>query len=158
MHTVHPAIQQPQQFAPHAVPCPKHIPATPCPALVLQVAQSEEICLELHTKDVPDDTTVGFHVDFVWKSTTFDRMKNSLGTFRDYQASMSGYLFHTILGHNVEQVGRREGGTAAAVGGAVCRPVHLPQCGSAHGGLLIEAGRADMHAYMRSRGRCMQHA
>jgi hypothetical protein len=102
-----------------------------------QVAQSEEICLELHTKDVPDDTTVGFHVDFVWKSTTFDRMKTALGTFRDYQASMSGYLFHTILGHNVEQVSRRQRSPemapdyAAAVDGMLCA---APCCVQHHAG------------------------
>lgn len=112
-HAHHPS-SHPSALLPITAPCPERIPPpSPCP---LQVAQSEEICLELHTKDVPDDTTVGFHVDFVWKSTTFDRMKNSLGTFRDYQASMSGFLFHTILGHNVEQV-RGRGGEGACLGG-----------------------------------------
>ena len=53
-------------------------------------------------QSVPDDCTVGFTVDFVWKATSFDRMKTALHTFREYSASISGYLFHSILGHTLE--------------------------------------------------------
>lgn len=51
--------------------------------------------------DVPDDTTVGFSLEFVWKSTSFDRMSTALKLFKDYSASISGYLFHVLLGHEV---------------------------------------------------------
>lgn len=37
--------------------------------------QTEEVCLEMHSNVVPDDCTVGFIVEFVWKSTSYDRMK-----------------------------------------------------------------------------------
>ena len=50
----------------------------------------------------PDDCTVCYTVDFIWKATSFDRMKDALHTFREYSASISGYLFHSILGHPVE--------------------------------------------------------
>ena len=46
---------------------------------------------------MPDDCTIGYSVDFVWKSTSFDRMRTALATFREYSASISGYLFHSIL-------------------------------------------------------------
>ncbi|KAG2435081.1 hypothetical protein HXX76_007168 [Chlamydomonas incerta] len=71
---------------------------------VLTYQQSEEVCLELFTNDVPEDCTVGFSVDFVWRGTSFDRMRNALNTFRKYSASISGYLYHLILGHPVESV------------------------------------------------------
>ncbi len=41
-------------------------------------------------QDVPEDCTVGYHVDFVWRGTSFDRMRNALNTFRKYSASISG--------------------------------------------------------------------
>ncbi|GLC57612.1 ATP-dependent helicase NAM7 [Pleodorina starrii] len=71
---------------------------------VLTYQQSEEVCLELFTNDVPEDCTVGFSVDFVWRGTSYDRMRNALNTFRKYSASISGYLYHLILGHPVEPV------------------------------------------------------
>ena len=45
---------------------------------------------------------MGYHIDFVWKSTSFDRMRTALHTFRQYSASISGYLYHLLLGHEVE--------------------------------------------------------
>jgi hypothetical protein len=51
--------------------------------------------------DVPEDTTVDFSLEFVWKATSFDRMNTALKLFRDYSASISGYLFHVLLGHEV---------------------------------------------------------
>lgn len=51
--------------------------------------------------DVPDDTTVDFSLEFVWKATSFERMNNTLKLFKDYSASISGYLFHVLLGHEV---------------------------------------------------------
>ncbi|KXZ44312.1 hypothetical protein GPECTOR_69g405 [Gonium pectorale] len=71
---------------------------------VLTYQQSEEVCLELFTNDVPEDCTVGYSVDFVWRGTSYDRMRNALNTFRKYSASISGYLYHLILGHPVEPV------------------------------------------------------
>lgn len=72
------------------------------------VAQStsatEEVCVEMHSNDVPEDCTVGYHVEFIWKGTSFDRMRSALHTFREYTASISGYLFHKILGHDLEPV------------------------------------------------------
>lgn len=60
-----------------------------------------QVCLEMVKPDVPEDTTVDFSLEFVWKSTSFDRMNTSLKLFKDYSASISGYLFHVLLGHEV---------------------------------------------------------
>ncbi len=43
-------------------------------------------------QDVPDDCTVGYSVDFVWKATSFDRMRSSLDIFQKYSASISGWV------------------------------------------------------------------
>ena len=58
--------------------------------------------LVLSFQSAPDDCTVGYTVEFVWKATSFDRMKTAINTFREYSASISGYLFHSILGHALE--------------------------------------------------------
>ncbi|KAI8467101.1 MAG: P-loop containing nucleoside triphosphate hydrolase protein [Monoraphidium minutum] len=68
---------------------------------------SEEVQLEMDKGDVPDDVTAGFSLEFVWKSTTFDRFSNAMKLFRDYTASISGYLFHCVLGHPVEPLSLR---------------------------------------------------
>lgn len=65
-----------------------------------KVQHVHNLCMQ----DVPEDITAGFHVDFVWRGTSFDRMRNALATFRKYSASISGYLYHTLLGHPVEHV------------------------------------------------------
>ena len=55
-----------------------------------------------YLQSAPDDCTVGYTVEFVWKAISFDRMKTALNTFREYSASISGYIFHSILGHALE--------------------------------------------------------
>jgi regulator of nonsense transcripts 1 len=44
-----------------------------------------------------------FQVDFVWKSTSFDRMQSALKTFAVVETSVSGYIYHKLLGHEVEE-------------------------------------------------------
>jgi regulator of nonsense transcripts 1 len=54
---------------------------------------SDEIGLELRRNDgVPVDCTHGFSVDFVWKSTSFDRMQLAMKTFAIDEKSVSGYI------------------------------------------------------------------
>ena len=61
-----------------------------------------EVALELKGPGAPVDYTDGFIVDFVWKATSFDRMQNGLKTFAVDDTSVSGYLYHMLLGHEVE--------------------------------------------------------
>ena len=79
--------------------------------------------------DVPEDTTVDYSLEFVWKSTSFDRMNTSLKLFKDYSASISGYLFHVLLGHEVRgwhpQLGHQgRCWCGAGAGAGVCHTQH----------------------------------
>lgn len=54
---------------------------------------SDEIGLELRrTEGVPSDCTHNFSADFVWKSTSFDRMQLAMKTFAVDEKSVSGYI------------------------------------------------------------------
>ena len=63
-----------------------------------------EITLEMRAANgVPIDQTTGFSCTPVWKATTFDRMQSALKTLAVDETSVSGYLYHTLLGHQVER-------------------------------------------------------
>src|ERR1700749_1739052 len=54
---------------------------------------SDEIALELKRSDgVPTECTHNFVADFVWKSTSFDRMQHAMKTFAVDEKSVSGYI------------------------------------------------------------------
>src|SRR5690606_24774938 len=53
--------------------------------------------------NVPVDVQEGFSVDFVWKSTSFDRMQKAMKTFAVDESCLSSYLYHKLLGHPVEE-------------------------------------------------------
>ena len=64
----------------------------------------EEVGLELRNSvGVPTEVTRDFSVSFVWKSTSFDRMQNALKMFAVDEASVSGYLYHRLLGHEIAE-------------------------------------------------------
>ncbi|KAI0062350.1 P-loop containing nucleoside triphosphate hydrolase protein [Artomyces pyxidatus] len=64
---------------------------------------SDEIGLELRrTEGVPHEITHNFSADFVWKSTSFDRMQLAMKTFAVDEKSVSGYIYHKLLGHELE--------------------------------------------------------
>ncbi|XP_010919834.1 regulator of nonsense transcripts 1 homolog [Elaeis guineensis] len=70
---------------------------------VIKLTAQEEVALELRANQgVPVDVNHGFSVDFVWKSTSFDRMQGALKTFAVDETSVSGYIYHHLLGHEVE--------------------------------------------------------
>jgi regulator of nonsense transcripts 1 len=79
--------------------------------------------LELRRNEcTPIHCTHNFSIDFVWKSTTFDRlvvvvvnvilsttnylyndsMQLAMKTFALDETSVSGYIYHRLLGHEVE--------------------------------------------------------
>ena len=63
----------------------------------------EEVGLELKLNvGVPTDCTQNFRVDFVWKSTSFDRMQNAMKMFAVNESAVSIYLYHKLLGHDIE--------------------------------------------------------
>lgn len=74
-----------------------------CSGHVTKLTATEEVGLELRSNaGVPLDQTYGFAVDFVWKSTSFDRMQKAMKTFAVDEFSVTGYLYHLVLGHEVE--------------------------------------------------------
>nr|GEY08742.1 regulator of nonsense transcripts 1 homolog [Tanacetum cinerariifolium] len=70
---------------------------------VIKLTAQEEVALELRVSlGAPFDVNHGFSVDFVWKSTSFDRMQGAMKTFAVDETSVSGYIYHHLLGHEVE--------------------------------------------------------
>lgn len=76
-----------------------------CVGTVKGFTADEEIALELRSgkasSRAPVDTYTGFSVEIVWKATSFERMYAALRQFAVDDTSVSGYLFHRILGHEV---------------------------------------------------------
>lgn len=69
-------------------------------------AHSESFTLELMTPKTPPPThlTTGFTAEFVWKGTSYDRMQQAMKTFALEEESVSGYIYHKLLGHEVQPV------------------------------------------------------
>ncbi|XP_065216134.1 regulator of nonsense transcripts 1-like isoform X2 [Planococcus citri] len=66
---------------------------------------SEEVCLEMKTSQgIPFESTSKFVVDFIWKSTSFDRMQQAMKKFAIDDASVSPYIFYRLLGHDIDDV------------------------------------------------------
>eukprot|EP00020_Sapocribrum_chincoteaguense_P005442 CAMPEP_0170755404 /NCGR_PEP_ID=MMETSP0437-20130122/13502_1 /TAXON_ID=0 /ORGANISM="Sexangularia sp." /LENGTH=1019 /DNA_ID=CAMNT_0011094575 /DNA_START=78 /DNA_END=3137 /DNA_ORIENTATION=- len=64
----------------------------------------EDVLLELRgagSGRAPTDVTQGFDVDFVWKPTSFERMQAAMRTFAVSELSLSSYLYHRLLGHDI---------------------------------------------------------
>jgi len=55
------------------------------------------------SNSVPENITDDYIVEYIWKSTSFDRMQNSLKTFAIDDTSVTGYIYHRLLGHPVEE-------------------------------------------------------
>lgn len=75
-----------------------------CTGQVIRLTANEEVGLEMKSNaNIPLEHTTGYRVDFVWKSTSFDRMQNAMKTFALDENSLSGFLYHKLLGHEVEE-------------------------------------------------------
>jgi regulator of nonsense transcripts 1 len=63
-----------------------------------------EVELELKSiVGVPEHVTDNFAVEYIWKSTSYDRMQNALKTFAIDDTSVTGFIYHKLLGHAVEE-------------------------------------------------------
>jgi regulator of nonsense transcripts 1 len=69
---------------------------------IVRITPEEEICLELKSPSKPPDSSK-FTVEFVWKSTSFDRMKLALKVLLKDENSISEYIFFKILGYNTSE-------------------------------------------------------
>lgn len=71
---------------------------------IVRISQSEtenaeEIACELKScKTVPTEAWKRYTIEFVWKPTSFNRMKKGLNVFTTDKLSISAYLFYKILG------------------------------------------------------------
>lgn len=74
--------------------------------LRLPNAYQEEFTLELNpAKQLPPThLTTGFTAELVWKGTSYDRMQQAMKVFAIDQKSVSGYIYHKLLGHEVEAI------------------------------------------------------
>ena len=74
-----------------------------CVGHVIRIV-NDELCIELRSNNgVPTDLTHNFCVDFVWKSTSFDRMQAAMRSFAVDEKAVSPYLYKALLGFDVEQ-------------------------------------------------------
>ena len=63
-----------------------------------------EVELELRTGgNVPDSIADDYVVEYIWKSTSYDRMQSAMKTFAIDDTSVTGYIYHKVLGHPVEE-------------------------------------------------------
>jgi regulator of nonsense transcripts 1 len=63
-----------------------------------------EVEIELRSGgNVPDSVQDDYLVEYIWKSTSYDRMQNALKTFAIDDTSVTGYIYHKLLGHPVEE-------------------------------------------------------
>jgi hypothetical protein len=56
-----------------------------------------EIALEMRSASIPATISDGYVAEFVWKSTSYDRMQTALKTFAVDDTSVSGFLYHKLL-------------------------------------------------------------
>ena len=65
----------------------------------------DEVGIELKSNNgVPVECTKNFVIDFVWKATSFDRMQAALKKFAVDDSSVSTYIYHKLLGHEVDDI------------------------------------------------------
>lgn len=63
---------------------------------------AEEVCLEIDKKELPPNINGDFSVEFVWKKTTFERIKRGLKKFHHESSSVSSYLYYKLLGQDAK--------------------------------------------------------
>ncbi|KAL0228202.1 hypothetical protein RCL1_004345 [Eukaryota sp. TZLM3-RCL] len=83
----------------------KHAPWS-CIGHVLRFNQNDEIVVELKpgasSNTAPIDVSFGYSADFVWKSTSFDRMERALTKFSRDTKALSPELKGMLLGKNFQ--------------------------------------------------------
>ncbi|VDM94925.1 unnamed protein product [Thelazia callipaeda] len=67
---------------------------------------NDEIGIEmrLNADNIPSDTRTNFTCEFVWNSTSFDRMKSALMSLCRDQNCMSQFIYHKLMGHDVDDI------------------------------------------------------
>lgn len=65
-------------------------------------SHNDEVCLSFSTSLVPEKVTHNFSVEFVWNPTSFKRMQLAMRAFAVDETCVSGYIYHRLLGHDLE--------------------------------------------------------
>ena len=60
--------------------------------------------MELFSNVAPPEVDYPYKVEFVWKPTSYQRMKKGLRKFENEEKSISSYLYHTIIGQIWDKV------------------------------------------------------
>ena len=82
--------------------------------------KEEEIGLELDARscvDAPVHVTSGYEIECVWKSVSYDRCQAALKAFAVDDTSVSGYIYHKLLGHDVNESVKHHRGSNIDVSG-----------------------------------------
>ena len=96
-----PPSPPPSPPPPPPSPPPPLLPLSPPPPSLTPSGFEEEVKLEMRSTNIPPDCRL-FCVDFVWKSTSFDRMQNAMKMFAVNENAVSIFLYHRLLGHEIE--------------------------------------------------------
>eukprot|EP00485_Elphidium_margaritaceum_P013219 CAMPEP_0202686102 /NCGR_PEP_ID=MMETSP1385-20130828/1897_1 /ASSEMBLY_ACC=CAM_ASM_000861 /TAXON_ID=933848 /ORGANISM="Elphidium margaritaceum" /LENGTH=1530 /DNA_ID=CAMNT_0049340613 /DNA_START=46 /DNA_END=4638 /DNA_ORIENTATION=- len=79
-----------------------------CNGTVSSVADddnNDDITIELRTNteqgSAPNTEALGYRIEFVWKSTSFDRQQFAMRTLIADDYSVTAYLYHLLMGHEV---------------------------------------------------------
>uniref|UniRef100_A0A1I8AJA4 DNA helicase n=1 Tax=Steinernema glaseri TaxID=37863 RepID=A0A1I8AJA4_9BILA len=68
---------------------------------------NDEFVLEMRSMDhdtVPSDKRINFICEFVWNSTSFDRMYRALEKLESSERCVSQYIYHKLMGHEVDDI------------------------------------------------------
>ncbi|TKR93806.1 hypothetical protein L596_008196 [Steinernema carpocapsae] len=68
---------------------------------------NDEFVLEMRVleyESVPSDKRINFICEFVWNSTSFDRMYRALERLESSDRCVSQYIYHKLMGHEVDDI------------------------------------------------------
>jgi regulator of nonsense transcripts 1 len=67
---------------------------------------SEEVTMELKagTQNPPTHLNTNFSIEFLWSNTTYNRIQDALKKFAKVNTCVSGYIYHRLLGHDIENM------------------------------------------------------
>uniref|UniRef100_A0A915E9R4 DNA helicase n=1 Tax=Ditylenchus dipsaci TaxID=166011 RepID=A0A915E9R4_9BILA len=67
---------------------------------------SDEFVLEMFssTNKIPTDKRTNFICEFVWNSTSFDRMFKALSRLESRERCVSQYIYHKLMGHEIDDI------------------------------------------------------
>ncbi|VDM24474.1 unnamed protein product [Toxocara canis] len=79
-----------------------------CVGSVIKIPDNhnDEIGIEMRSKaeNMPTDTRTNFTCEFVWNSTSFDRMHAALRLLGQDESCVSQFIYHKLLGHEVDDI------------------------------------------------------